>query len=185
MEERELLGIKKPSEYSDEGYIVIRIKKKYFIIGIILIVLIIVFMWGFVNSSSKNPSSSQVPSSISSQPAVSSVAIPSPQATYAPPTNTKPKKNGNTFYGTVVSFGGNGFTMQTRQASWTVTVTLSTVITGAKGAPLQLSQIYVNDRVKVSGVINNATKTVSATTVKDTGPKPLTTPVVPTPTPGQ
>ena len=173
MDERELLGLRKPSEASDEGYIVIRIKKKYVIIAAILIVLIIVFVWGFMYSSNKNPSTTHVQSSISRAPTVASVAIASPQ-----PTNTKSKKNGNTLYGTVVSFGGNGFMMQTRHAVYTVTVTLTTVITGAKGAPLQLSNMYVNDRVKVGGVINSAFKTVSATTIKDTGPmkQPVATP---------
>lgn len=174
MDERELLGLRKPSEASDEGYFVIRIKKKYAIITAILIILIIVFVWGFTYSSNKNPSTTQVQSSISSSPTAQSVVIPSPKG----PTNTKSKKNGNTLYGMVVSFSGNGFMMQTRHAVYTVTVTLSTVITGAKGTQLQLSKMYVNDRVKVSGVINNAAKTVSAATIKDTGPmkQPVATP---------
>ncbi len=78
------------------------------------------------------------------------------------------QERADTFGGTVTALGNNSFTFQSnKRGSWTVNVTDSTKITGRKDASMQFSNIQVNDKLRIDGMLDRTNKVITASTIRD------------------
>ncbi len=78
------------------------------------------------------------------------------------------QERADTFSGTVTTIGTNSITFQSnKRGSWTINVESGTKITGKKGVPMQFSNIATNDRLRVDGMLDSASKVITTTTIRD------------------
>jgi len=78
------------------------------------------------------------------------------------------QERSDTFGGTVSALGNNSFTFQSlHRGSWTVNVSGSTKITGKKGVSMQFSNISVNDKLRIDGMLDRTNKVITATAIRD------------------
>lgn len=78
------------------------------------------------------------------------------------------QEKADTFGGTATALGNNSFTFQSnKRGSWTVNVSDSTKITGRKNASIQFSNIQMNDKLRIDGMLDSANKVITATTIRD------------------
>ena len=72
------------------------------------------------------------------------------------------------FGGNVTALGTNSFTFQSlKRGSWTVNVSDTTKITGRKNASMQFSNIQVNDKLRIDGMLDRSNKVITATVIRD------------------
>ncbi len=74
----------------------------------------------------------------------------------------------DTFSGSVISVTGTGFLLQSaKRGQQTVIAGSNTKIIDRKGHTLSISSIVANDKVRVDGLWDRTSKTITATTIRD------------------